>query len=123
MKQTTYMCPFCLREDEPAINISLSQYKCPLCERIFQNKSLIGYEITKVDLQSCWEEQMTLNGDIIFKKKDVDKQMDNMVQESTDNLFHEIIMTRIFGRKPQKAEEQAIKTGVDKIFDIVLGRA
>lgn len=120
------MCPFCLKEDEPVIKISLSYHKCPICERILQNKSLLGYEITKIDFQSYWEEQMQAimpQIDGIKRKKDVDSQMDNMVQESTDNLMHEIIMVRIFGKKPQKAEEQAIKTGIDKIFDIVLGRA
>lgn len=123
MQQTTYMCPFCLREDEPVIKISLSQYECPLCERTFRPKNLLGYEISKVNFQSCWEEQMNINGDITLKKKDVDSQMENMVQESTDNLFHEIIMTRIFNKKPQETEEQAIKTGIDKVFDVILGRA
>jgi hypothetical protein len=106
-------------------------HECPLCNRTFRNNDLIGYEITRGDFVVSWRDlhetrKAIKSGSIIDgikRKKDVDSQMDNMVQESTDNLMHEIIMVRIFGKKPKEAEEQAIKTRIDKIFDIVLGRA
>lgn len=132
MKQTTYMCPFCLKEDEPVVRISLSQHQCPMCMRAFRPRTLIGYETTKVDYAERWrEEKAYLNCEksyrlidgIKIKRKDVDKQqIENIVQESTDNLMHEIIMVRIFDKSPEKAEKQAIKTEIDKLFDTILGR-
>ena len=134
MKQTTYMCPFCLREDEIVVKISLSLHKCPVCKRTFREKDLLGYETTREDYASYWREQQvtkrgipsyhTIDG-IRTKRKDVDKQMENMVQESTDNLMHEIIMVRIYNKSPkkiEKAEMQAVKTEIDKLFDTILGR-
>lgn len=131
MKQTSYRCPVCQNNDNPVISTSLSMHECPLCNRTFKNSDLIGYEITKGDFVISWRDLHAIKKEIplgsivneIKQNKDVDSQMNNMVQESTNNLMHEIIMTRIFGKKPQKAEEQAVKTGIDKIFDVVLGRA
>lgn len=138
MKQTTYMCPFCFDNDEPIIKLSLSQYECPLCSRKFRQRDLIGYEITKVDYVSHWRKKIHpgksyhLMDGIEIKKKDKDiQQMENMVQESTDNLMHEIIMIRIYDKnskaeklreKDESDEIQAIKTEIDKLFDTILGR-
>lgn len=130
MEQSTYMCPFCLREDEPVIKIALSLHKCPLCKRSFRNSDLLGYEVSKIDFANYWAEQTITSSETplindIKTKEDVDSQMDDVVQESTNNLFHEIIMIKIFRKKPQKAEspeETAIKSQVDKIFDIILSR-
>jgi uncharacterized C2H2 Zn-finger protein len=118
MKQTIkyLLCPHCINSDHPLENNGVSWLKCPLCGESFRSGEIRGNAIMKSHLSQYLQEKLASN-------KDVDSQMDNMVQESTDNLMHEIIMVRIFGKKPQKAEEQAIKTGIDKIFDIVLGRA
>ena len=37
MQQSKYMCPFCLREDEPVIKISLSCKECPICFKTYWN--------------------------------------------------------------------------------------
>ena len=138
MQRTTYRCPVCRNNDNPVISTSLSMHKCPLCNRTFRNSDLIGYEITKGDFAVSWKDLHAIKKEIptgsivedIKINKNVDSQMDNVVQESTDNLLHEIIMIKIFNKKPQKAEKQAIRTEnteirseIDKIFDVILGRA
>lgn len=105
-------------------------HECPLCNRTFKNNDLIGYEITKGDFAVSWRDLHAIKKEIpqgsimdgIKPNKDVDIQMENMVQESTDNLLHEIIMMRIFNKKSKKAEKQVIKDEIDKIFDVILGK-
>lgn len=131
MERTTYRCPVCRDNDNPVISTSLSMHKCPLCNRTFKNNDLIGYEITKGDFAVSWKDLHAIKKEIplgsivdgVKPNKDVDSQMENMVQEDTDNLLHEIIMIKIFNKKPQKAEKQAIRTEIDKIFDVILGRS
>lgn len=132
MQQIKYMCPLCKDENKPLIKIGISRNHCTICGRTFWNKEVIGWELNRTDFEKYWEERnnstrtevsypLPLIEDIL-KKKSVDNQMDDIVQESTDNLMHEIIMVRIFDRRPRKVEEQAIKTKIDEIFDIILNR-
>jgi uncharacterized protein (UPF0212 family) len=131
MERTTYKCPVCRDNDNPVISTSLSMHKCPLCNRTFRNNDLIGYEITKGDFAVSWRDLHAIKKEIpqgsiidgIKLNKDVDNQMEKMVQESTDNLLHEIIMMRIFNKKSKKTEKQVIKNEIDKIFDVILGRS
>lgn len=163
MKQTTYSCPYCQKKDKPAEQISISLYKCPICKEVFPQKDLKGHEINKIDYAAFWREEKKRASEIhplrgalvdgienMLKKKDIDNQMDSIVQESTDNLLHEIIMVRIYNKKPKeteeteshsenaeshsenkamrtenaeiRSEETAVKTEIDKIFDIILGK-
>lgn len=130
MQQTNFRCPVCQNNDEPVISTSLSMHKCPLCERTFRNSDLIGYEITKGDFAFYWRDKLASKKEIpsgsivdgITRRRDVDNQMDNITTESTDNLMHEIIMVRIYKKEAEKAEEQVVKSEIDKIFDIILGR-
>ena len=146
MKQTTYMCPVCQNNEKPLKKTSMSRHRCSICERSFYNKELIGFEINRTDFVQYWRDRRealnpqisypVVDGIKIEKDKDVYIQMDKMVQESTDNLMHEIIMVRIFDKELKEAEktilkdeEQAIKSEIgivkseiDKIFDIILGR-
>ena len=144
MKQTTYMCPVCQNDEKPLAKTSMSRHKCLICDRSFYNKELLGFEINRTDFVEYWRERReSLNPqmsyplvDGIERNKDVDSQMDNMVKESLDNLLHEITMMRIFNKSHKKAEEAVIeeeqavksenavlKSEIDKIFDIILGRS
>ena len=113
MKQTTYMCPVCQNDEKPLAKTSMSRHKCLICDRSFYNKELLGFEINRTDFVEYWRERReSLNPqmsyplvDGIERNKDVDSQMDNMVKESLDNLFHEITMMRIFNKSHKKAEE------------------
>ena len=130
MRQTTYMCPVCQNDEKSLKKTSMSRHRCPICNRSFYNKELLGFEISRTDFVKYWRERReALNPQMSYpvvggieRSKDVDSQMNHMVQESADNLMHEIIMVRILNKKPKKAEEQAVKSEIDKIFDIILGR-
>lgn len=130
MQQSKYMCPLCKDEKIPLIKAGLSRHHCTICNRTFSNKEIIGWELNRLDFVEYWRERReAIKTEISYPmiedikiNNNVDSQMDNIVQENTDNLMHEIIMVRIFGRTPKKAENKAIKTEIDKIFDIILGK-
>jgi hypothetical protein len=129
MEQTMYMCPLCKDEKIPLIKAGLSRHYCTICDRAFSNKEIVGWEMNRIDFVEYWRERKdAIRTEVSYPlieditKKDVDIQMENMVQESTDNLLHEIIMMRIFNKKSKKAEKQVIKDEIDKIFDVILGK-
>lgn len=114
MQQTTIrsLCPHCINSDHPLESNGLSWLKCPLCGLRFRPREIKRNSITKGHLPNYLQKMLNIN-------KDVDNQMDNIVQESTDNLFHEIQMTRILRIKAEKEEETIIKTELDKLFDVI----
>lgn len=137
MKQAKYMCPLCKKEENPTVKRGESWNKCPICERSFSNKELKGWEIGRIDFIQYWKER-SLNAiesqksyhvaEEVEARKDVDSQMNNIVQEDTDNLMHEIIMIKICNKEKKKQpqatlpEITAVKDKIDEIFDIILGR-
>ena len=116
MQQTTLLCPHCVNSDYPLESHGLSWFQCPLCGmNLSKSDALRSNPLPNGHLPDFIENLFNVN-------KDVDKQMDNITTESTDNLMHEIIMVRIFKKEAKKAETTVVKNDVDKIFDIILGR-
>lgn len=121
------LCPHCINSDCPLEGNGLSWLKCPLCGQNFRESEVRGQSIQKGHLSSYLTELLTRN-------KEVDSQMDNIVSESTDNLMHEIIMTRIFRKRAEKeaerireeelnSEKTELHSEIDKIFNVILGKA
>ena len=115
-KSPCLLCPHCINSDHPLERNGLSWLKCPLCGENFRSGEIKGGSITRGHLSRFLQERLDIN-------REVDSQMDNIVEESTDNLFHEIQMTKIFRRKAEKAEDKAIKTEIDSLFEVILGNA
>lgn len=129
MKQTTrcLLCPHCINSDHPLEKNGISWLKCPLCGLSFRSKELKGNSITKGYLPDYLQKKLDFN-------KEVDSQMDHMVQESTDNLMHEIIMCNIFKEKAKKDQKETklrsketelrsegteLRSELDKLFDVI----
>lgn len=94
MEQSLVICNKCGSHNSKLYYLNKTdEYYCETCNEIFSKNEVFGFS---------WAED-------ILNKMNIDKQMDNMVQESTDNLQHEIIMTRIFKKKAIKIEKEAVK--------------
>lgn len=123
MQQTTYMCPFCLSSDNPMEIVGdWETRRCSLCKKTFSLSSIKGkgYEIDVVNYFDTAKEEAEIAKD--SKTKNGDIAIEHIVQESTDNLFHEIQMTRIFREKEKKEEEKAISTELDQLFNVIFAR-
>ena len=116
MQRTTLLCPHCVNSDYPLESHGLSWFQCPLCGmNLSKRDALRSNPLSSGHLPAFIENLLSVN-------KNVDKQMNNMVTESTDNLLHEIIMVRIFKKEAEKADNIAVKSEIDKIFDIILSK-
>ena len=79
------------------------EYYCQTCNKVFNREEVFGFS---------WATN-------IIEKMNIDKQVENMVQESTDNLQHEIKMTRIFKNKARKDNKKAIVSEADKLLEVI----
>ena len=79
------------------------EYYCQTCNKVFSREEVFGFS---------WATN-------IIEKMNIDKQVENMVQESTDNLQHEIKMTRIFKNKARKDEIKAIPSKADELLEVI----
>ena len=84
MRQTSAICSKCGSHESYLYYIEKTgEFYCRTCNMVFKKNEIISFS---------WAEG-------ILSKMHIDDQMDHIVQESTDNLLHDIRMSRICGKK------------------------
>lgn len=102
MKETTIKCHECENTNSFLFYIEKNdKYYCEFCNKIFEKQEVISLFWTEHDLTEVH----------------IDKQMDNIVEESANNLLHEIKMIGIFENKAKKREDKEIINEVDKLLE------
>lgn len=77
------------------------EFYCEACNGVFSRRDIFSFS---------WAEN-------IIDGMNIDQQMENIVQESVENLHHEIIMEKIFEKKAQKADIKAVLSKADELLE------